>query len=827
MKQFLFSVVTVALATSSSAALAQASVASPTEQAPAPAAPALAGPPAGRGLQMTLPLLQANRVYGDIMATVFVDGTILYDRQSLFDRLTPLMSPEGLVKFAGALPSTPTISAADIEKAGVTLVYDSSELQVRIDRIDSTMARVQSLGDPIRFSQPATTLEPEKFSAYLNVIGDFRLTDFRDFEDPAVILQGAMRFGGVVAEFDGGFDKALTGGSGFYRRQARLVYDEFDKQRRWTAGDLQINGLSITSGTLLGGVGLEKGRRVFVGASPLVQLGGQQVFLDRDATLDVVVDGQQVERLQVNAGTYDLSALQSQYGGRNAQLFVTDVSGRRQVTSFDSYYNMSDLIGGETEYGAAVGFVPTNFRAQPVYGGKPAFSGYYRRGLTNRLLLGGGIQVSEKIQVAAVEMVTMPTAIPGRFELSGAVSTGDGTGVSARGTYALQWGYGVGAKQVAISADYRSKKFSTLADSIGFGQFQSFTLTANYSQQVSERTTLVVGGNWFDRQGLRGTRLAFADVVHRAQRYRVSGGVEYGKDNYGRRVGVRFTLTVPLGGRTRFESGYNSRRDDARLTLTRGYDNSVGSFGYDISARRSDGTVSLDGSATYNGNRFYSRLTSITSGRGFSGIGDRQDTRLQLGTSIAFAGGSLAIGRPVQDSFLIAKAHESLDGKQVVIGQSVESGKIEAESGAFGPALDGRINSYNRQSIQYDLKNGTEGYDIGTGIHTVNPPYKSGYKMVVGTDANVSAYGFLSFNSERVTLLSGTISGVDDPDFTPQPFFTNSVGRFAVLGLRPGKTYKVQMQGTGMQFTIKVPADTKALLQLGEITALPKEGTQE
>lgn len=827
MKHLFFSVAATALAVALSATASAQDVAD-SRSSDNPDSASSTPAPTGRAMQMTLPLLRQGNVYGDVGATVYLDGTILFDRQSLVERLAPMLSEKGQAQLAAIVPFTPSVSIADVEKAGVTLVYDSAELQVRVEQIDGALVAVQSLGDQLRFTLPATTLEPEKFSAYVNLIGDFRLQDFEDFEKPALILQAAARYGGVVFEFDGGYDQQLTGGTGgFYRRQARLVYDEYEKQRRWTAGDLQLTGLAITSGTLLGGIGFEKGRRIFTAGSPLIQLGGQQVLLDRDATLDVMIDGQQVERFQVNAGTYDLSQLQSQYGGRNAQLFITDVSGRRQVSSFDTYFNPSDLISGETEYGAAIGFAPTNFRAEPIYGGKPALSSYYRRGITNRLLLGGAVQASEDVQVAAFEISTTPNRIPGRFELSSAVSTGRGVGYSLRGAYSLQLGYGIEGKQFSISADYRSKNFATLSDAIGFGRFETLTLTANYSQQISERTSLLVGGNWFEREGLKGTKLAFFDVVHRAQRFRVTVGAEYGNDVLGRKFGARLTLTVPLGRRTRVEAGYNSRRDDARIGLTRSYDDTVGSFGYDISARRSDGVASVDGSATYNGNRFYSRFTTISSGRGFSGIGDRQDTRLQVGTSIAVAGNTLAIGRPVQDSFLVAKPHEALNDKQVVVGQSVESGKVEAESGIFGPALAGRINSYNRQSIQYDLKGGTEGYDIGTGIHTINPPYKSGYKLVVGSDANVSAYGFLLFEGKKVELLSGFVTQIDDPDFEPQPFFTNSAGRFAVQGLRPGKSYRIELRNSAMQFVIEVPADTKSLLQLGDVTARPVGVTQE
>lgn len=778
---------------------------------------------------MSLPLSRQGALFGEITAEVVVDGTIRYDRQAVIDKLAQFLTTDGQTRFAAALPATPMVSPAELEQAGVTLVYDSSRLEVRIERIDPQMIKARVLGDVARFSQPPISLQPQEFSAYLNMIGDFRVEDFSEFQTPAVVLQGAIRYKGFVLEADGGFDKNLTGGgSGFYRRQARLVYDEYDKLRRWTGGDLQINGLPITAGTLLGGISVEKGRRVFVGSAPLIKLGaGQQFLLDRDATLEVLVDGQQVERLQLNAGSYDLSQLLTQYGGRNAQLFVTDIGGRRQLTSFDPYYDTSDLTAGETEYGLAAGFVPVAFRAQPIYGGSPAFSGYYRRGISNRVILGGAIQASADVQVAAVEVVVAPQFLSGRVELSGAVSTGQGTGYALHGGFSIQRGYGPSAKQFAASIDYRSHEFSTLSDQIGLSRFRQLSVNANYSQAIGERMTLTVGGNYYEREGLRTTKLAFADLAYRADRFRITAGVEYGQDIFGRTIGGRITLVVPLSRNTRFEAGYNSRRDDARVSFTKSYDNSVGSFGYDVTARRSDGFTSLEGSANYTGNRFYSRFTATTAGQGFSGITDRQDARLQIGTSLAFAGGSVALGRPIDDSFVIAKPHAALGDKQVIIGQSVDNGQVQGQSGALGPALHARLNSYNRQSFQYDLKGGTEGYDIGTGIHTVVPPYKSGYELVVGSDASVSAYGFLNVGGERANLLSGMIAGIDDPDYKGDVFFTNSVGRFAAQGLRPGKTYRVTLTNPPVSFEIKVPTETKSLLQMGEVNVMiPGKGQE-
>src|SRR3546814_1300021 len=52
-------------------------------------------------------------------------------------------------------------------------------------------------------------------------------------------------------------------------------------------------------------------------------------------------------------------------------------------------------------------------------------------------LVGGGVQISEELQVIAAETRFVPQAIPGSFDFQGAVRTGDGMGFALRGGYRL------------------------------------------------------------------------------------------------------------------------------------------------------------------------------------------------------------------------------------------------------------------------------------------------------------------------------------------------------------------------------------------------------
>lgn len=767
---------------------------------------------------LQLPLIREGRPAADITAQVSPDGNILYERESITLAMRTLIDSTKFARFIESLPDDRLVAPAQLVDAGLTLRYNPSRLEVVIERLDPSLVSLSVLGTPLSSNEIPITIDPEEFSAYLNIIGDIRVTDFEALEEPGAVLVGAVRIQNLVLEFDGGYDPQLTGGSGLYRRQARAVYDERDKARRWTAGDLQLFGGNLLGGALIGGVALERGRRIFTGLAPVQPLGIQQLLIERDATIEVFVDGQQAETLQVTAGPYEVGALISRYGGRDVELFVTDVSGRRQVAGLDTFFDPSDLARGESEYSLGVGFVARDFRAQPIYGGMPAFSGYYRRGMSNRLVLGGALQVSEDLQTAAIELIATPNAIPGRFEIGAAISTADNFGYAARGAYSVFLNRGPHARQLSLSADFRSSSFATLVDQIGFRRSETLNVTGSFSQSLSEKTTLLAGFNLFRREDLPTTRRAFVDVVHRFENIRVTAGVEYGSGIFEKDFGVRVAVSVPLGGRSRVQASYNSRRDDFRAFASRAQNDQVGSWGYDVGVGRTADNAIADGTISYVGNRFFTRLSASTAGPNLSNINDRQFARLQIGTSLAYAGGSLAIGRPIADSFVIADPHPALAEEQVIIGQSVHEQGYQAVSGAFGPALGSRLSSYSRQNVIYDLLAGAGGYDIGPGIHRVDPPYRSGYKIVVGTDATVTAFGVLNLPSGRAELVSGTITGIDDPDFLPQPFFTNSVGRYAIIGLRPGRAYEVTLFDPVATFRIDVPDDSDPLLRLGETT---------
>ena len=78
------------------------------------------------------------------------------------------------------------------------------------------------------------------------------------------------------------------------------------------------------------------------------------------------------------------------------------------------------------------------------------------------------------------------------------------------------------------------------------------------------------------------------------------------------------------------------------------------------------------------------------------------------------------------------------------------------------------------------------GYDIGSGVISFYPSYRSGHQAVIGTEANISVIATLLDEQDvPLALQVGTAVCTTDSKKTEIDFFTNKKGKFALTGLMP------------------------------------------
>ena len=96
--------------------------------------------------------------------------------------------------------------------------------------------------------------------------------------------------------------------------------------------------------------------------------------------------------------------------------------------------------------------------------------------------------------------------------------------------------------------------------------------------------------------------------------------------------------------------------------------------------------------------------------------------------------------------------------------------------------------------------------------------YKSGTVIKIGTDATVFLRGTLrNAKDEPLSLLSGEIISLSDPNWKPLQLFTNRAGKFALTGLKSGR-YELRMYtNPPIVFSVNIPEGKTGVYDLGVV----------
>lgn len=824
--------------------------ASPAQDAPAVGAPADPGPapetprrninPYDRDIAMTVPLNFNQRVLGEMPVILTRDDRFLVDAAGFQALIEPLLTPEATAELAARLEGVGNFAPEEINATGISLDYDPDQLAVLVLRIDPRRRSVETL---FRGSAPEESgLQPGAFSAYLNT--NFALQRRErtgDVSAPSVFLNGAVRYGHLVFEGDvQGRENVFTGDYEVERRYARAVFDQPEDFRRWMIGDLDPEQRGRQGFVEMGGVGVQRQRRRFDSFRADTLSGARQLVLQEASTVRVLRNGLAIKEFRLDPGQYDLSNLPLETGSNNIQLEVRNDSGRLETVNYSAYLDIIDLEPGDYEYGAYLGVTSSSFLGSPDYSdGETAFTGYFRKAFVNRPAIGLGLQATSDAQTLTgqTQFILENGA---RLQLDGAASQGEnGAGYALTVAYDHIVDLGDSYDSWTVSADYTSEDFSTIGNPFGRNASE-WVLSASYSHRftldwianvsAAYRTSRssVVGDSYSVtattsyRFNPRWSLQVGAEMVEFA-----GGGGPFGG---GGRDGLGVTAALVWQPRAdrRADARYSSATNTGSVSYQQFSGNHDGAVGYSLLSTYDDGGGSASGQLDYIGNRFDASVSHSAYGRDFSNITEEQITTLRVGAAIATAGGQVAIGRPIYDSFAIVYPHASLGDRDVIVGDSLQGGRHQARSGAFGPALTGALTPYVNQTIRYDVLDPPLGYNIGDGAVRIQPSYRSGFAIEVGSANFVSALGRLVGNADRpVALMSGRVTPIDDADGAPQLFFTNSVGRFAVQDLTPGRRYRVDLlSNPPVSFEFTVPADNEGLLDL-QILRVPLDVSED
>jgi len=762
------------------------------QMAPGPAA-ASARPtqrinPTKRTLRFIVPVTDGPVYLGDIDLAVAPDDALSVQAARLLQLLDPIVKPDVLGRITAASRGGDSITARQLAAEHIGLSYDSQKLSLALD-IPVAARRTSSVSLRNLLDGRGETLKAAGFSAYLNLRAAVDLIE-RGPESgvtpPVSLIDGAARLLGVVAEGEG-YLSARKGEPAVRRTGSRLVYDDLAHTMRWIFGDLRPLARSFQAGPTVAGLAIARSYSVLEPQREVRSSGSQSFSLFSPSTVETVVNGRTVERKLLQPGNYTLQDFPLAEGANNVRLQIEDETGKRRTIEFSAYSNRALLEPGLTEFSAFGGVYSQPTRAGIFYSRQWTSGGFVRRGLSQHVTAGVNFQADRQArQIGAEILFGSPLGLLG-FDLAHSQRTVGGSGYAAAASF----------EKIVQGLSGRSQSFRAIVElrSAGFAvpgalvdrEPLAVRASAGYSLTLARDTYVALDGQYARDRVRRGSTYGVrgSGGVALGERLGLVGEVEYQRSSDRREIVARLGLRMRFGQRAFGQLDADSD-GGVRASYQASNGRGIGAWSASVDAQRDPSGSTLNANGTYAANRMELGVSQLATYDDRTRSVSNVRTSLRMATSLAFAGGSFAVGRPIQDGFLIARTHSSLKGKPVRIDPQEQS--EEARSGRLGPALDGNLSAYSARLLVYDVPGAPPGYDLGQGNVQIVPPYRGGYRLEVGSAYHLLVIGrLLDRQGEPVSLLAGKAVDLGAPKRPAVTVFTARNGRFAAQGLRPGR----------------------------------------
>lgn len=809
----------------------KALAASPS-QAPSPEP---AASDAAKTVELAVPLKDGGFLLGDVAVRLATDNSLFVNRAQLLAATGRILRPEALAALEAKLAKAEYIALAQIGAAGLPCSYDPEKLDLTAAPTPEQRPRGTVSGTLAASAVPADNLaKPAAVSGYVNLFAtagyDRQSGSAGQYDVPEAVLEGAVRLSGVVLEAEADLHMDGTAAP----KGARLIYDRPDDALRFTAGDIQPAGFGVAAPSLYG-ISIEKSYHKLQPTRSIRPTGRRSFRLERGATVDVLINGRPLRRLNLGPGEYDLDDLPLTAGSNAIKLLIKDETGREETLDFDILFDRSLLQPGLSEWQVAAGLPADSPPELSEADAAPYVSAGYRRGLTESLtgaLRAEGDEASVNNGLAA--LMQTPAGLL-QLEATGSLSAGGGVGWALAANFdlapaLLEWS---DSAALRLGLDLASAEF-TLPGASGTGSPERLRVTGAYSRDLTAGVTGTISGS-YTIEAENETPYTLGASVSRS----FGGGLSmslsgsYGSDAAPSQddraafdlsgLSVFGRLNYRLGAASNVNLGYDvgAARATTRVGTREG--SGAGSWSAELEFVRTapddERPVenALEASLGYTGNRFE---VSASHGREFHRLNGVRHIHngVTFGTSVAFADGLVAMGRPVRGSFALVETHPSL--KEHTLRVSPAEDQEAARSDLLGAALVSDLSAYASTRLPYDVEDLPLGYDLGNGAFDLLAPYKAGYRLSVGAGFGATVTGSLrNEEGQALSLRAGQAFDEKNPA-RKIDLFTNEAGRFGAQGLGGGN-WIIEVADPPLRYKLALPENAAGLLDIGALDPLP------
>lgn len=783
-----------------------AATASETEPGPAPA------PSSAATSQLGLPLVVEGQAIGEAQAEVAGLEVVALDARSLAQVLDWRINPEtrAALQVQQGSAGVDALAALGI---GVVLNRDSLTLEVTLGP-NARAAQEIALRSTIQ-PDGSVAVRAAGFAAgmtgslqYLRSQGAFsRSTTNLD-------LSGFANMGGkdgVYLLYGGSI--GLSGGHMDYRRDRIVAFhDDVNSALRYSAGDLYPILPSLVGDIQLAGLSIE---RNYQEIQPLrnVRPTGQRSFrVERPSRVEIYSNGALLRTLEVQPGVVDLRSLPAIGTTSNISIVVEDSFGRREIDAFTLSSEIELLATGLSEFNLSAGLLLDDRFGSFRYGDDPVAAGFYRRGVSEGLTLGAHLAAAESVQNLGADSALL--ILGGLLTSSLTASHGDsGSGAAVLVEYRGD-PFGLGARnaQLNLRAEGRSRQYENLG-SFG-GDRLKLDAFAEYRFDLTEDLGMSLGASIFDRYDEPGSiRSVYAGLQASLGRAFVTATGRYAtRPDGGDDSGVLLTLSLPLGRMHFVSANVDSGTGRSRVEFRKRRDFAIPDYDYSGFIQHAQTAEEAGARARFANSRF--EVEGFASHL-LQDAGDTTSMGLRTQAGIAYADGTLAIGRDPGRGFALVKKSEALGEARVdVFGQG--SNRRIAQANALGPAVVPQVSPYRPDIISVGIIGDYPYADVGPGEYQTDVGAGTGHVIDVGN--NVTLSGIVRFLRPDGSPLAARYGYARRPDGSqPEPIFTTSEGRAFIANLRAG-TYVIEFDNGRFRASIDVPAGSEGQIDLGQVT---------
>jgi outer membrane usher protein len=802
---------------------------------------------------IALPVKDGKFLLGQIAARIVGESEPQLEKEGLGRVLKPILDPLFVQKIEWAPDQAGYVSLDALRGAGLITEFDKTRLDLAVSpTVDQRIRGKLSADHALTVPRGETISPPAALAGYLNTrVGlGYQSEPFEDEGEGSarLSLDGAVRWHDIVFESAGSF----AGDDGYFVRGAsRFIYDLPEDAVRVSIGDVLTPTAEHQSSASLLGISIEKTYGKLQPSKEVRPTGSRSFRIESISSVDVVINGSVIQRFNLRPGNYDLDDLPLTVGANDIELVIEDDVGRRRTIEFNLFSSRTLLAPDISEWALSAGVASRygsqrsdlhNLFGDQIYApATPIVTGSYDRGLTADIT--GSVHFQSDVE-------TIVGGVGAAMQTSFGFWTLD-AGMSRSLGYELGYSVDVGyellnlkddewrPRSLRLAADYISSHFAAIGVAEPFNPAM-INVSAVYSQGLPWDLSGSIAGVYSvgrrDHQDSYSLDLslnrAFGPDINAA----LSASFE---QTLGKGVadndGDSFVAALRLSYRLDQQSGIDLSNEisgdggRSRVGYRRQEGSGVGSWNVAVDLDRDGpiggtqgGRYDVNASLGYLANRAELALSQHTGLIGADSDRFKQRTNITAATAIAFADNEIAVGRPISNGFAIIAPHSNLTGSSIAVGGPRESARSISDD--MGPALVTDLSAYSRTQIPYDVSDLPVGYDLGAGAFELSPAYRSGYRLTVGSDYTISASGSLIDKFDQpVALLAGTAHEADRQDGPKVTVFTNSAGRFAAQGLKPGRWVLEMEADPLMRFVLDIPVDAVGLVSLGILRQEPTQ----